>query len=46
VFLPFILEGVATDPTLMQNDGIHPVAAAQPRMLNNVWDFLQPLLFK
>jgi acyl-CoA thioesterase-1 len=46
VFLPFILEGVATDPTLMQNDGIHPVAAAQPKMLNNVWDFLQPLLLQ
>jgi len=44
VFLPFILEGVATVPELMQNDGIHPVAAAQPRMLNNVWDYLQPLL--
>jgi acyl-CoA thioesterase-1 len=44
VFLPFILEGVATAPELMQNDGIHPVAAAQPRMLDNVWDYLQPLL--
>jgi acyl-CoA thioesterase-1 len=43
-FLPFILEGVATNPELMQNDGIHPVAAAQPRMLNTVWEYLQPLL--
>ncbi|MFT6102745.1 MAG: acyl-CoA thioesterase-1 [Granulosicoccus sp.] len=44
VFLPFILEGVATAPELMQNDGIHPVAAAQPRILHNVWNYLQPLL--
>ncbi len=33
---PFILEGVATDPALMQPDGIHPTAAAQPRMLETV----------
>ncbi|MFT7387598.1 MAG: acyl-CoA thioesterase-1 [Candidatus Endobugula sp.] len=45
-FLPFILEGVAIDPTLMQNDGIHPVAAAQPKMLSNVWDYLEPLLYQ
>ena len=33
---PFVLEGVATDPTLMQGDGIHPTVKAQPRLLNNV----------
>ena len=33
---PFILDGVATDPTLMQNDGIHPTVEAQPMLLNNV----------
>jgi acyl-CoA thioesterase-1 len=44
VYLPFILEGVAANPELMQSDGIHPVAAAQPRILNNVWEYLQPLL--
>lgn len=33
---PFILDGVATDPTLMQKDGIHPTVEAQPMLLNNV----------
>jgi acyl-CoA thioesterase-1 len=28
----------------MQADGIHPTAAAQPRILDNVWPALQPLL--
>lgn len=42
--VPFLLEGVATDETLMQADGIHPNAAAQPVLLDNVWPRLQPLL--
>lgn len=42
--LPFLLEGVALDPDLMQADGLHPVAAAEPRVLENVWKVLQPLL--
>ena len=33
---PFILDGVATDPVLMQPDGIHPTVEAQPRLLANV----------
>ena len=33
---PFILDGVATNPTLMQGDGIHPTVEAQPLLLNNV----------
>jgi acyl-CoA thioesterase-1 len=28
----------------MQADGIHPTAAAQPRILDNVWPYLAPLL--
>ncbi len=43
-FVPFLLDGVATDPELMQQDGIHPKAAAQPILLDNVWRVLQPLL--
>jgi len=43
-FVPFLLDGVATDETLMQADGIHPTAAAQPRLLENVWPALEPLL--
>jgi len=43
-FVPFFLDGVALDAALMQDDGIHPTAAAQPRMLDNVWPALEPLL--
>ena len=42
--VPFLLDGVALDRSLMQDDGIHPNAAAQPRLLDNVWPHLQPLL--
>jgi acyl-CoA thioesterase-1 len=42
--VPFLLEGVALDPALMQADGLHPTAQAQPRVLQNVWPQLQPLL--
>jgi len=42
--VPFLLEGVALDATLMQPDGIHPTAAAQPRLLDNVWSVLKPML--
>ncbi|MEX2488418.1 MAG: arylesterase [Pseudomonadales bacterium] len=40
----FILEGIALDENLMQDDGIHPTAAAQPMMLEHIWSSLQPLL--
>lgn len=42
--VPFLLEGVALTPALMQADGIHPRAAGQPRLLDNVWPLLAPLL--
>jgi acyl-CoA thioesterase-1 len=42
--LPFLLEGVALQPGLMQADGLHPTAAGQPRVLDNVWPLLKPLL--
>lgn len=42
--VPFLLEGVALGPGLMQSDGIHPTAQAQPAMLDTVWKALQPLL--
>ena len=42
--LPFLLDGVALQPGLMQSDGLHPTAAAQPRVLDNVWPLLKPLL--
>lgn len=42
--LPFLLDGVALDASLMQPDGLHPTAAAQPRLLDNVWRVLAPML--
>ncbi len=42
--LPFLLQGIALDPARMQNDGLHPLAAAEPQVLDNVWKVLQPLL--
>jgi acyl-CoA thioesterase-1 len=42
--VPFFLEGVAETRELMQPDGIHPDVAAQPRILDNVWSGLKPLL--
>ncbi|MFY0991109.1 arylesterase [Halomonas sp. C05BenzN] len=42
--VPFLLEGVALEDGLMQSDGIHPTAAAQPIILDNVWPALEPLL--
>lgn len=42
--VPFFLDGVAGDATLMQSDGIHPQAEAQPKLLDNIWPYLEPLL--
>ena len=42
--LPFFLDGVALDATLMQADDLHPNELGQPRLLNNVWSALRPLL--
>lgn len=42
--VPFIMDGVATSKQLMQADGIHPTREAQPILLDNVWQKLQPLL--
>ncbi|MEJ2692359.1 MAG: arylesterase [Candidatus Thiodiazotropha sp.] len=42
--VPFLLKGIALDPSLMQADGIHPNDRGQRRMLENVWRGLEPLL--
>jgi acyl-CoA thioesterase I len=42
--VPFMLEGVALNARYMQNDGLHPNAAGQPRVLENIWPKLRPLL--
>ena len=41
--LPFLLDGVASERELMMNDGIHPNAAGQERVLENVWKLVAPL---
>ncbi|WP_286875537.1 arylesterase [Marinimicrobium sp. UBA4509] len=40
----FMLEGIATKDELMQRDGIHPNAEAQPKILENVWPMLREVL--
>ena len=42
--VPFLLAGFADDPAQFQADGLHPIAGAQSRMLENVWKVLRPLL--
>jgi acyl-CoA thioesterase-1 len=42
--VPFFLDGIALDDSLMLEDGLHPNAAAQPRLLEMVWPKLEPLL--
>lgn len=42
--VPFLLEGVAGDAELMQDDGVHPAAGGQPIILENVWAELEPHL--
>jgi acyl-CoA thioesterase-1 len=42
--VPFFLDGIALDDGLMQEDGLHPNIAAQPKLLELVWPKLAPLL--
>ncbi|MEQ6291341.1 arylesterase [Vogesella sp. GCM10023246] len=42
--VPLLVAGFERDLSQFQNDGIHPLAAAQPRMVANVLPGLQPLL--
>jgi acyl-CoA thioesterase-1 len=42
--VPFFLERVALSPGMMQDDGLHPTAAAQPVMLDTLWPQLKPML--
>ena len=44
LLIPFFMEDVAFNPELMQGDGIHPNAKAQPILLDSVWEFLEPEL--
>ncbi|EXJ11963.1 Arylesterase precursor [Imhoffiella purpurea] len=42
--VPALLADVAEHWDLMQPDGLHPLAKAQGRILDNVWPALEPLL--
>jgi len=44
--VPFFLEGVAGNLDLIQADGLHPTAAAQAKLLGNVWPILTKMLKK
>ena len=42
--VPFMLENVATNPQLMQADGIHPTAEAQAIILRNVYPYIKAII--
>jgi acyl-CoA thioesterase-1 len=42
-FVPYLLEGVAGNPSLNLPDGIHPNAAGQKILAENVWRVLEPV---
>jgi len=42
--VPFLLEGIADQRELFQPDQLHPTAAAQGRILDNVWPVIEPVI--
>jgi acyl-CoA thioesterase I len=42
--VPFLFDGFGDDEAMFQPDRVHPTAAAQPKLLDNVWRELKPLL--
>ena len=45
-YLPFMLESVALNKSLMLEDRLHPNKDGQPFVLQNIWPYLQPLLIE
>jgi len=43
-FLPFLLEGVAGQPEMNLQDGIHPNAAGHEKIAKLVWPYLEPVI--
>jgi acyl-CoA thioesterase-1 len=43
-YVPFLLGQVALNPDMIQSDGLHPNAQAQPQLLDAIWPTLQPML--
>jgi acyl-CoA thioesterase-1 len=44
--VPFLLEGFSDQAEMFQSDGLHPVASAQPLILETVWPELKKMLGK
>lgn len=44
--MPFFIESVALEEELMQDDGIHPKAEAQPQLVEDMWPYIEPFLIK
>jgi len=44
VRIPFLLEGVATNKSLMQRDGIHPTGQGNERVAGTVMKYVSPVL--
>jgi len=42
--IPFLLDDVAGNPELNQDDGIHPTVAGQKIVANNVWAILKEMV--
>lgn len=42
--VPFMMEGFADKRSYFQADGIHPIADAQPLILDSIWRELKPML--
>lgn len=43
-YVPFILENIALDKKMMQKDGLHPNAKAQPLIMDKIWKHFIPIL--
>ncbi|HMC26072.1 MAG TPA: hypothetical protein VKH14_11395, partial [Candidatus Udaeobacter sp.] len=41
--VPYLLQGVAGDPSMNLSDGIHPNAAGQKVLAQTVWHVLEPV---
>jgi acyl-CoA thioesterase-1 len=44
VRIPFLLEGVATDRSLMQRDGIHPTGRGNEKVAATVMKYVRPVV--
>jgi acyl-CoA thioesterase-1 len=42
--VPFLFEALAVDPEMMQDDGIHPTAKAQPNLVEGFLPYLETMM--